>query len=92
MTGHADGAERHERGLRIAQVVLSVLTIAAFVIAIDGLTRITASRRDAARDSCILLLGLVHAAAPSSRSVQVRQYIDRTPLRDCNQYARTVVK
>lgn len=77
------------RLLVVAQIVLNVIAVVAAVVAIQDAT---SSRRAAARDSCELLLGLVHSAAPPSRSAAVRAYVDRTPLHNCNAYARTVVR
>lgn len=90
MSDHA-ADERHRNRLRITQLVLSAMTIAALIIAIIGLSSITDARRQSAHDSCVLLLGLVHKAAPASRSAAVDAYIARTPLRNCDGYARRLV-
>lgn len=80
------------RALRIAQIVTSLVAIAALIVAIMGLVDVTNSRRDSARDSCLLLRGLVLKATTPSRAAAVHAYIANTPLRDCDNYAMTVVR
>jgi hypothetical protein len=80
--------------LRVTQIVTSVIAIVALSFAIAALTETTHSRRESARDSCQLLRGLVYAAttkAPAQRTAAAA-YIARTPLHDCNAYARQLIK
>jgi hypothetical protein len=72
---------------------MTVSTV-ALILAVIGLGHESQSRRDAARDSCYLLRGLVTAAttqAPAQRAAS-NAYIARTQLHNCNGYARSVVK
>lgn len=79
--------------LEVAQVVTFAGIVVVMVIAIMALNGTTSARRDSARDSCRLLLGLVHAAtsnAPMQRAA-ANAYVHRTPLHDCQLYARRLV-
>lgn len=95
----SSGIERRrwqDRGLgkllRALETVTFVIATAALVIAIVGLLELPGSRRDSARDSCQLLRGLVLTATPPERAAAVAHYIAHTPLRDCTQYARRLVR
>lgn len=78
--------------LKLAGIACNVVAIVALVVAIIGLTELTANRRDSARDSCRLMLGLVRTATPPGRSALAEAYINRTPLHDCNTYAKALVQ
>lgn len=80
------------RWLAAVQIVINVIAVAALTIAIIGLLELPGSRRDSARDSCRLLRGLVLTATPPERTGAVDGYIARTPLHDCSEYARSLVK
>lgn len=88
------GTRRKLDRVLVLLVAGQLVGLVALVIAIIGLENSLGNRRVAARDSCRLLVGLVHAAttdAPNQRTA-AQLYIKRTPLRDCNFYARHLVK
>lgn len=86
------------RVLVVVQLIVNMISIAALILAIIGLSDITraetVSRRGSAVDSCHLLRGLVfHATAgnPTGRRESAR-FIAGTPLHNCTVYARALVK
>lgn len=76
-------------GLTILCVVIAVV---ALVLAVLALGEITQSRRQSATDSCHLIRGLVLTATPKSRLPTVQAYIANTPLHDCGDYAKAIVR
>jgi hypothetical protein len=77
--------------LEILWVVTVLLATAALILAAARSGDVLTSRRDAARDSCHLLLGLVQAATPASRRADANAYIAHTSLHNCDAYARHIV-
>jgi hypothetical protein len=77
---------------RIAERLSILMAIAALAIAIGGLQELPTSRRQSARDSCQLIRGLVLTATTSARQAAVEHYIKSTPLHDCSEYARKLVR
>lgn len=81
---------------RVRDVTVILGTVAAMVaLALSAVHAgdVQISRRDAAHDSCRLLVGLVSAAtikAPKQRKA-AEAYMDRTPLRNCRLYAIKLV-
>lgn len=85
---------RTVNALLVANIVTCLLALAGLSIAILGLTNQKEIRRDAARDSCQLLRGLVFHATegnPKGRKAAAH-YVAGTPLRDCTVYAKDIVK
>lgn len=85
-----DAAERAVRAG--ASIIGAVVAVIALMIAISHQNDVTTSRRESARDSCLLFRGLVRHATPPSRSADERAFELRTPLYDCRVYARSVVR
>ena len=80
--------------LELLQIVTVVVAVIGLGLAIVDYAHLSDSRRRAAEDSCLLLRGLVFAAttnAPKQRAAAAA-YIHRTPLRNCEIYARKTVK
>lgn len=72
------------------QTVTAILLIVVTILVIIHLNDVTAARRDAARDSCVLLVGLVDAATPPSRKALAQEYKAKTPLKNCTAYAKAI--
>lgn len=84
--------------LRILQLITLLIAFASLTVAVIGLIEIpgtvTTARRQSAYDSCYLLRGVIfHATTgnPAGRKAAER-FINRTSLRDCMVYARTIVR
>lgn len=86
---------------RIAKLLaaLWIATLAAAAVALTvaimslqaGQANLRTGRFDGRRDTCRLITGLAYAATANNPKARqgARRFIDRTPLRDCNLYART---
>lgn len=93
MTGRRATDTKLDRALRALQVITSIGAIAGLVVATIAILLAVNARRESAHDSCELLRGLVYAAtthAPRQRAA-ANAYIQATPLRNCNDYARRLV-
>lgn len=80
-----------DRLLRAGQTASSLLAIGAIILSLLHAGDEAASRRNAAYDSCQLVLGLVQTSTPASRRSAADAYVRHTPLRDCHLYARKLV-
>lgn len=82
------------RALHVADIATRVAALIALTLAIIGLANSAASRRESAKDSCRLLYGLVFSAttgAPAQRAA-ANAFVARTPLHNCDAYARAIVR
>jgi hypothetical protein len=80
--------------LAVFSVGVGVVIVVLTTLVLIHLNDVPTARRDAARDSCTLIVGLARAAAGHDAKAlkAANVYIARTPLHDCNTYARALVK
>lgn len=88
---------RRTEGFRIvlvmaaAQTVSAAILIVITILVLAHLNDVSTARMEAAKDSCVLLVGLVNAATPPSQQAEARAYKNHTPLKNCNTYAHTIL-
>lgn len=72
-------------------LITLTLALAGTVVAIVSIEDAVAARTNARRDTCHLIKGLAYAATSNSPKARLAasKYVDRTPLRDCDVYAKT---
>lgn len=73
-------------------VMMGVVTIVAVAALIVSILSIQASRERAARDSCMLITGLVYRATPRDRLASATAFLRENGLSNCNTYAHKVIK
>lgn len=85
---------RKIKRLFIAQLLTAIVAIGALVVAVASFdakaAAIQTSRRNAREDNCYLLRGLAVAAAPDNQLAEVHAYFHKTPLHNCDAYARSL--
>ena len=88
---------RRTEGWRIVILMAGLQTVTAIgliIVAILVLTHLNdtkVARKEAAKDSCTLLVGLVNAATPPSQKAAAQAYRNRTALKNCTAYANAIL-